>query len=134
MQKFGARAELRITWYQWNNSGKIVGGGDSRCRLIAYSTKKKLQKKLHFFEGNFFFLGAMQNRCLVAGIPTEVRIVLFSHNVLGSPSGCGLCEIPGVTQVAKGHADNTGSQGSCWRKHEAWAADVLLLKENSSTR
>ena len=39
--------------------------------------------------------------------------------IQGSPSGCVLREIPGVTQVEKGHAGNTAVATAylCWVKH-----------------
>ena len=44
----------------------------------------------------------------------------FSSILQGSPSGCVRREIPGVTQVEKGHERNTAvvvTADICWRKH-----------------
>ena len=53
---------------------------------------------------------------------------IYNWYTQGSPSGCGLSEIPAVAQVEKGHAGNTVT-AYIYRKHGAWA-DVSF-DENS---
>ena len=58
----------------------------------------------------------------------EAQLSQYPHGacvciyVQGSPSGCVQREIPGVTQVEKGHEGNTAvlvvTAYICWRKHE----------------
>ena len=42
-----------------------------------------------------------------AGYDSIIQYIFYVIVTQGSPSGCGRCEIPGVTQVEKGNARDT---------------------------
>ena len=50
---------------------------------------------------------------------SQINIWHHAIYIQGSPSGCVLCEIPGVTPFEKGHAGNTtvATAYLCWVKH-----------------
>ena len=61
-----------------------------------------------------------RKRKMPKGKKKLIYIYVYTWYVQGSPSGCALREIPGVTQVEKGHAGDTAVDTDylCWVKHD----------------